>query len=261
MIRLVATQPQYALRQVSVRFGELVALDDINLKISAGERVALVGPSGAGKSTLLRLLNGTLFPSAGSIEILGQNLTRLRMRELRKLQSRIGTVYQQFHLVGNLGTIHNINAGHLGKWSLPHALLSLVRPLEVERARQALELVGIPEKLYVRTDQLSGGQQQRVAIARVLVQDPAVILADEPISSLDPERSREIMDLLLNLSQNLARTLVVSLHSVGYAFSHCSRMIGLRQGRVVFDRPTRDVSAEMVSELFRIEPYPATDMP
>lgn len=244
--------PILELRGVTQQFNLAPALVDINLRIYPGEQVALVGPSGAGKSTLIRLLNGTLHPSQGEIWVLGCNLSQLSSRRLRQVQRQIGTIYQQFHLVDSLRVIHNVNAGHLGRWPFFKAAISLVWPLQVETAALALQQVGIPEKLYARTDQLSGGQQQRVAIARVLVQHPQVVLADEPISSLDPERSREIIELLRDLTQQSGRTLVVSLHAIAFARRHCQRIVGLRQGRVVFDAPTTAVSQEMIQALYHL---------
>ncbi len=244
----------FDLRHVTQRFGAFTALADVNLKIQAGERVALVGASGAGKSTLLRLLNGSLFPAEGEVEILGENLRQLRGRRLQRLQAQVGTVYQQFHLVDNLRVIHNVNAGHLSRWPFWKALISLVYPLEVKTALQALAQVGIAEKLYDRTDRLSGGQQQRVALARVLVQNPVAILADEPIASLDPERSREIMNLLRHLCEQEGRTLVVSLHDIGFACSHCERVVGLRQGRILFDLPSSQVTPPLLEQLYNLEP-------
>jgi phosphonate transport system ATP-binding protein len=154
--------------------------------------------------------------------------------------------------VPNLSVIHNVNAGHLGRWSLAKAMLSLIIPLERQSAARALADVGIADKLYARTDTLSGGQQQRVAIARVLIQDPVVILADEPISSVDPERSREIMTLLRALCDRFNKTLVVSLHAIEYAYSHCERIVGLRAGCVAFDLPAAQVSPQMIETLYRI---------
>ncbi len=244
--------PIFELKGVTQYFGSGAALMDIDLKIYPGERVALVGSSGAGKSTLLSLLNGTILPSKGQVWALNRNLTHLSPRQLRLLQRQIGTVYQQFHLVDNLRVIHNVNAGHLGRWSFLKALFSLILPLEVAVATAALEKVGIPEKLYARTDRLSGGQQQRVAIARVLVQNPAVILTDEPISSLDQELSREIMDLLRKLTQEEGKTLVTTLHSLEFARSHTQRIIGLREGKILFDRPSDQVSSAMIEELYRL---------
>lgn len=248
--------PIYELERISHRFEGTRALVDVSLRIWPGEQVALVGPSGAGKSTLLRLLNGGLLPDHGEIRILGREPARLSPRELHCLQAQIGTIYQQFHLVDTLRVVHNINAGHLSRWSLPKAILSLFWPLEVNTAAHALEEVGIPEKLYERTDRLSGGQQQRVAIARVLVQNPAVILADEPVSNIDPERSREILELLQRINQQTGKTLVISLHTLELALRYCQRIIGLRAGRILFDAPTASVTPEMVADLYRIETQP-----
>lgn len=245
--------PIFELKNVTKLFGNFPALTDINLQIQAGDRVALVGSSGAGKSTLISLLNGTLLPTQGQVWALGRNLSGLRPKLLRQVQRQIGTIYQQFHLVDNLRVIHNVNAGHLGRWSFPKAALSLLRPLEVDTAAQALAQVGIAEKLYERTDRLSGGQQQRVAIARVLVQNPTAILADEPISSLDPERSREIMDILRQLSQETGKTLVTSVHTIEFARSHFQRIIGLKQGRIFFDLAAENLSDKMIEELYKIE--------
>ena len=245
--------PVYCLNNVSAKINTVTALTNINLRINSGERVALVGSSGAGKSTLISLLNGTLLPSTGKIMVCGQNLARLSPRKLRQVQRGIGTVYQQFHLVDNLRVIHNVNAGHLGRWSFWKAALSLIFPMSVKTATAALTRVGIPEKLYARTDELSGGQKQRVALARVLVQNPQVILADEPISSLDRELSREIMDLLLVLNEQDGKTLVVSLHSIAFARSHCDRLIGLRKSRIVFDENSVAVSPAMIDDLYNAQ--------
>lgn len=242
----------FSLRGVGVRFGGTDALAGVDLDVGEGERVALVGPSGAGKTTLLSLLNGSLRPTTGTVTVLGRRLDRLRPGELRRVQRRIGTVHQQLHLVGPLRVVHNVNAGRLGRWSLSEAIRSLVSPREVDAARAALARMGIPEKLYDRTDTLSGGQQQRVALARVLVQEPVAVLADEPVSSLDPGRAREVMDLLAEAADAPGRALVVSLHAVEYARSHCDRLVGLRRGRVVFDAPAADVTGAMVERLYRI---------
>jgi phosphonate transport system ATP-binding protein len=249
-------EPLFSLRQAGVRFGSGWALQDIDLDVRPGERVALVGPSGAGKTTLLSLLNGSLVPTTGTVRVLGADLAGLGAAELRRLQRRIGTVHQQFHLVGPLRVVHNVNAGLLGRWSLPRAVHSLLSPREVEGAAAALARVGISEKLYERTDSLSGGQQQRVALARVLVQEPAAILGDEPVSSLDPARATEIMELLATLAAEDGRALVVSLHTVEHAFRHCDRLVGLRQGRVVFDAPPAGVDKAMVEALYHIDRAP-----
>lgn len=243
--------PVLSLNSVTCRFGQLVALQSVSLAIAPGERVALVGPSGAGKSTLLSLLNGSLSPTGGEVRVLGRSLQTLQGDRRRQVQRQVGMVYQQHHLVSNLPVIHNVNAGHLGRWPLWKALWSLVWPQQVKVARQALAQLGLSDKLYARTDRLSGGQQQRVALARVLVQDPAIVLADEPVASVDPARSHDMMTLLSQIGQN--RTLLVSLHDVDLAKAYCDRIIGLRQGRLVFDRSSTAVSHQDLAELYDLK--------
>lgn len=184
------------LHGVQVRYGSRLALAGLDLAVAAGERVAVIGPSGAGKSTLIGLLNGTIPASSGSVRVLGTELAGAQPRRLRGVQRRIGTVHQLFDLVGELRVIHNVNAGRLGDWSLWRSVSSLLRPREVGAARAALDRVGLADRLTRRTSTLSGGEQQRVAIARVLLQRPALVLADEPVASVDPARGVEVMTLL-----------------------------------------------------------------
>ncbi|NJM08062.1 phosphonate ABC transporter ATP-binding protein [Candidatus Gracilibacteria bacterium] len=243
--------PVFELQTVSHSYGGVQALSEVNLTVCAGEHVALIGPSGAGKSTLIGLLNGSIAPTQGTARALGHTLASMGLRERRAVQRRIGTIYQQYALVENLQVVHNVNAGNLGRWSLLRALISLFWPLDIERATDALDQVGIAEKLYARTGTLSGGQQQRVALARVLVQAPQAILADEPIASLDPERGREIIALLLDLVAQRGTTLVVSLHAVDVALACFPRVVGLRDGRIVFDCPSAQVAPTQIEELYR----------
>ncbi len=250
-----AGDPIFELNNVSYAYdaAHSAALSNVTLRFYAGERVALVGPSGAGKSTLLGLLNGTLRPSQGAVKILGCDLEVFSPAAARRVQRQIGAVYQQLHLVNNLRVVHNVNAGRLGYWPLWKSVFSLIWPLETETAAHALAQVGLAEKLYARTDALSGGQQQRVALARVLAQNPRALLADEPISDLDPEHSREMMNLLRDLSLRLGQTLVVSLHALEFAHSHFQRVVGLRAGRIMFDLPPAELSPDRVEALYRIE--------
>jgi len=240
---------------VSCWFGSVAALSSVNLAIAAGERVALVGPSGAGKSTLLSLLNGSLMPTEGEVWVLARSLNKLSGQSRRKLQRQIGTVYQQHNLVANLSVIHNVNAGHLGRWPLWKAVVSLIWPQQVLVAQQALTQLGLGDKLYARTERLSGGQQQRVALARVMVQNPAIVLADEPVASVDPARSHNVMQLLCDSVRQLGqdRTLVVSLHDVALAKAYCDRIIGLRQGQIQFDLPSAAVGEQQLTRLYALE--------
>lgn len=242
-----------SLRGVGVVYGANRALDGIDLEVRSGERVALVGPSGAGKTTVLNLCNATIAPTIGSVSVLGHDLEAASPTELRALRRRIGTVYQQLHLVGPLRVVHNVNAGRLGSWTTARALRSLVRPVEAAAARQALAQVGIADKIHERTDRLSGGEQQRVALARVLVQRPALILADEPVASLDPARAEEVMDLLGSVVEEGTGTLLVSLHDFDLARRRCDRVVGLRSGRILFDLPAGEVTDDAGTDLYRID--------
>jgi phosphonate transport system ATP-binding protein len=242
---------QYRLQKVRKLFGRRqLALDGIDLEVRKGERVALIGPSGAGKTTLFRLLNCTLRPTSGKLWINGENVESLHGKRLRQARRLIGTVYQQHNLVPRLRVIHNVLAGQLGGWSTLRSLSSLAKPRDIELAHKALSQVGIPDKIFERTDELSGGQQQRVAIARVLVQDPEVILADEPVSSVDPTLASTIVRLLIDISENTHKTLVVSLHSVDLALAYFPRVIGIKSGTAVFDLAPDKISEAMLEELY-----------
>ena len=245
-----AAGPVFTLRGAGVRYREVVALQDCDLEIGAGERVAVIGPSGAGKSSLIALLNGTVEPTEGTVTALGCDLARAPGRAAQKIRRQIGTIYQHFDLVEELRVVHNVNAGRLGAWPFWRAALSLVRPHGVADVQRALQRVGIPEKLESRTSTLSGGQKQRVAIARVLVQQPRAILADEPIASLDPRLGGEVIDLLNEVSADLGTTLVTSLHDVTMALGRFERILALKAGRIVFDRPPDAVSSGDIEDLY-----------
>jgi len=241
----------YELERVRKVFADgVIALDDLSLTVGRGEHVAFIGPSGAGKTTLFRLLNLTLRPTSGHLRLDGLDVSSLSGRDLRRARMRIGTIYQQHNLVGRLRVVHNVLAGNLGRWSTLTALASLARPHGVTDAEDALVKVGIPDKLFARTDELSGGQQQRVAIARVLIQDPDVILADEPVSSVDPTLAVSIVTLLRDLSNESRKTLLMNLHSVELALEFFPRVIGVRDGRVHFDLSPDKVTSELLEDLY-----------
>ena len=244
----------YALAAVSKIFpsraGEVAALRGVSFAIGRGERVALLGPSGAGKTSLFRLLNATLRPTAGSVRFEGEDLAALGPRALRSVRRRIGTVFQQAPLIPSLTAVQNALCGRLGHYGFFGALRTLVSPAarEVARAREALAAVGLSGKEEARADELSGGQQQRVAIARVLLQQPQVVLADEPFAALDPALTESIAALLF--SSAAGRTLVVTLHDVGLALRLFPRIIGLAGGRLAFDAPAAQVTKAMLAALY-----------
>ncbi len=241
----------YELRDLRKVFADgTLAVDSLSLTVGRGEQVAFIGPSGAGKTTLFRVLNLTLRPTSGTVRLDGTDVATLTGAELRRARMRIGTIYQQQNLVGRLRVVHNVLAGNLGRWSMLAAAASLVRPRGADEASRALAQVGIPEKLWARTDELSGGQQQRVAIARVLIQNPDVILADEPVSSVDPTLAVTIVSLLRDISSEWRKTLLMNLHSVELALRYFPRIIGIREGRVHFDLSPDKVGADRLEELY-----------
>jgi phosphonate transport system ATP-binding protein len=242
--------PVIRLRGAGRRFGSHEALRDLDLTVHAGERVAVLGTSGAGKSTLLALLNGSLEPTTGSLEIFGADPARLTAPRRRLLQRRIGSVSQDLALIEQVRVLHNVNAGRLGHWSTTRALTSLVWPHSLDVVRDALDRVDLGWALHERTERLSGGERQRVAIARLLVQAPELVVADEPVSSLDPVRAAGILGLLG--ASPTVRTLVVSLHQPALAREHCTRVVGLRQGRIVLDRPATDVPDSALDDLYAL---------
>jgi phosphonate transport system ATP-binding protein len=241
----------YELRDVGKIFADgTTALRGVTVTVGRGEQAAVIGPSGAGKTTLFRILNLTLRPTSGWLAVDGAPAAALSDDALRRLRRRIGTIYQQHNLVGRLRVVHNVLAGNLGRWSALRALASLLHPGEAHLAGRALAEVGIPEKLWARTDELSGGQQQRVAIARVLVQDPDIVLADEPVSSVDPSLAVSIVTLLRDLAHASRKTLLMNLHSVELALAHFPRVIGLRDGRVHFDLSPAKVTEDLLRSLY-----------
>lgn len=229
-----------------MRYGGTTALAGVDLVVSPGERVALVGASGAGKSTLLALANGSVPPTSGTVRVFGCDPARDR----RPLRGRVGTVHQSLELVGRLRVVHDVNAGRLAHWSTARAAWSLLRPQGVPEVLAALEQVGLADRAFERTERLSGGQRQRVAIARLLVQQPDLVLADEPASALDPVLADRALTLLGEPARARGGALVAALHDPGLVRRHCDRVVGLAGGRVVLDAPVAALSAADLAELY-----------
>ena len=247
--------PVFHLSDVSRRFGAVQAVAGVGLEIGTGERVALIGASGSGKTTLLRLLGAQLAPDAGTLRVLDDEPATMRERHLRALRSRVAFIPQDLGLVPNLRVSQNVVGGRFGKRSLLGALRDLIMPAADTRREMfgLLERVGIAEKMYDRVDTLSGGQQQRVAVARALFQKPVVLLADEPISAVDPARARSMLEVLTGLCAEENLTLVVSMHQLELAREFFPRLVGLKEGRVLFDRAAEDLRPEEVEELYALE--------
>lgn len=245
----------FELEGISCHYGNLSAVDNVSLQIEAGERVALIGPSGSGKTTLLRTLNTIRAPDRGTVSVFGDSVAEFRAGDLRRLRSRIAFLPQDLGLVPNLSVLQNVILGSGGKRGTWRSLRDLVLPskADVLRIHEILERVGIEEKLYHRTDTLSGGQRQRVAIARALFQDPEALLADEPVSSVDPARARDTVELLTTLSEEKGFTLCVSLHNLELAREFFPRLVGMRRGRVVVDGAPDSIPEEKLSELYELE--------
>ncbi|HAK51668.1 MAG TPA: ABC transporter ATP-binding protein [Gammaproteobacteria bacterium] len=252
-----------SIEDVSVVFDTVTALDRISLDIKPGEAVALVGLSGAGKTTLLNTCNAMTWPTSGSVAIDGKDLSSMNTNELKMARMRIGFIHQRFSLVPNLRVIQNVVIGRLGARSLIGGARDLLYPSRevTEQVYDILKSVGIPEKIYERTDRLSGGQQQRVAIARALFQNPHILLADEPISSVDPARAEATIALMKDICVSRGLTLCVSLHNLALAKAFFPRMVALRNGRVIFDQPSDTLQPSEIEEIFSLVDESPTSIP
>ena len=241
------------IRNVTCRFGAKAAVDRVTLEIPAGTFIGVVGRSGAGKSTLLRVINRLIEPSSGAISFDGVDVAALKGKELRAWRARCAMIFQQFNLIGQLDVLNNVLIGRLHAMPLSRSLLRLWRPADVALALSALEQFDIANIAAQRADSLSGGQQQRVAIARALVQGPSIILADEPIASLDPRNTRIVMDALQRINRHYGITVLCNLHSLDLARSHCDRLVGMAAGRVAFDGPVASFTDAAARDLYGIE--------
>jgi phosphonate transport system ATP-binding protein len=224
-------------------------LNQISLGVRRGEKIAILGSSGAGKTTLFRTINGFLPILSGSISVDGVQVSGLRGRRLRKLRSQIGMISQRHDLVDRLSVHQNVMAGALGRWTTVRALRFLLRPkpAELEEAKRALSRVALERKLRSRTSDLSGGEHQRVAIARALVQQPLVLLADEPVASLDPILSGQILSLLCSLANENGFTLLCSLHQTDLAYEYFDRVIRIEAGEIALDEQCQPAASSAIA--------------
>ncbi|RWZ55168.1 phosphonate ABC transporter ATP-binding protein [Halobacillus fulvus] len=225
-------------------------LKNVNITINPGEFVVIVGLSGAGKSTLIRSLNRLVQPTSGGLYIDGENILSLKPNELRKLRTKVGMIFQHHNLVKRNTVMKNVIAGRLGYVGTLRSLMNLYSKEDRSLAYENLKRVSIEEKVHTRADQLSGGQQQRVSIARVLTQQPNVILADEPVASLDPPTSHQVMNYLRKINREDGITTIVNLHFIDMAMEYADRIIGMRAGQVVFDGHVSEVSERTFEDIY-----------
>lgn len=240
----------FQLKNVTRSFGSKIAVNSVTCDIPQGQMVGIIGRSGAGKSTLLRMINRLVDPSSGSIRFGDVEVSTLKGAALRNWQRDCAMIFQQFNLVPRLDVLTNVLLGRLNHRSTALSILNMFTREERIMAIAALERLGIEQTALQQAGTLSGGQQQRVAIARALVQQPKMLLADEPIASLDPLNAKIVMDALRDINEREGITVITNLHTLDTARNYCERIIGMAHGRVVFDGPPDQLTAEAVSELY-----------
>lgn len=246
------SNPVLQLRNLHKYYGKSVhALRGVDLEFESGEFVVVIGPSGAGKSTMIRCINRLIEPSEGEIVFDGQHFEHLKGSDLRKQRADIGMIFQHYNLVSRVNVIQNVLHGKLGRTASWKTVLGLYSRQQHQEAYDLLERVGLETYLHKRADALSGGQMQRVGICRAILQNPKLLLADEPIASLDPNSADIVMDLIQSITRERKLTCIVNLHQVEYARRYASRIIGLKDGVVVFDGTPENLDDETVAEIYR----------
>ena len=225
-------------------------LKNISFEVSGNHCVAIIGPSGTGKSTLIRCVNKLIPPTSGNVYVSGENITRLSGKALRRARRKVGMVFQEFNLVERLSVMENVLSGRLGYVTPWRAWLRKYPGEDIDKAFELLEATGLQDFVHQRADSLSGGQRQRVGIARAIMQDPHVLLADEPTSSLDPKTSVEIMELLVSLSRAREIPLLINIHDVALAKRFTSRVIGMSKGKIVYDGPPGALTNDHLKDIY-----------
>jgi len=228
-------------------------LKGVSLQVDAGDFCAVIGPSGAGKSTLIRCINRLVEPISGRILLYGEDVTTMPTRRLRETRRHIGMIFQEFNLVNRMSVMDNVLSGRLGSVGTVRSLFKLFSREDIERALTLLDRVGLSDHVDKRADQLSGGQRQRVGIARALMQDPKLLLVDEPTSSLDPKIAREVMTLIRDVAREFNVPALVNIHDVQLATEFCNKIIGLQGGVKMFDGPTEKLDRKMLETIYAME--------
>lgn len=251
---------QITAKNLTLGYRRKKVIEGINLQINRGEFLSIIGPSGVGKSTFLMGLNATTAILDGGLQVLGHDLQRVGGRELKGLRARIGVIFQGYNLVARLSVLDNIAGGMLHRRPLLPALFKHYSHQQYQEIYEYMKVVGIEHEALSRCDRLSGGQKQRVAIARAIAQKPEIILADEPISSLDPISARKVMETLRQANQKYGITIVSNLHQLDYAKEFCCRVIGLNNGRIVYDGCPEGLCPATVAKIYeKKESLPADD--
>jgi len=227
-------------------------LKDVDVKVKKGEFIGIIGPSGAGKSTMLMSITGGIKVFDGKFEVLDFDLNKIKKKHLIKLREQIGVIFQGYNLVDRLPVLDNVVSGMLKEIPLSRAILKLYREKEIKKAKEYMDIVDITKHSMKRCDELSGGQRQRVAIARALAAEPKIILADEPVSALDPKSAKKVMGILKKVNETYGVTVIANLHHLEYAKEYCDRIIGVNNGAVVFDDKSEKLTDELVEKIYTV---------
>ncbi len=225
-------------------------LKDVDLKVKKGEFIGIIGPSGAGKSTLLMSVTGGIKVFDGNFEVLDFNLNKIKKKHLINLREQIGVIFQGYNLVDRLSVLDNVVSGMLKEIPLSRAIIKYYKKKEIEKAKEYMDIVDISKHSLKRCDELSGGQRQRVAIARALAAEPKIILADEPVSALDPKSAKKVMEILKKVNEVYGVTVIANLHHLEYAKEYCDRIIGVNNGKVVFDDNSEKLTDKLVDKIY-----------
>lgn len=240
------------LENISVSYDKkIMAVDDISLEVDKGQIVGIIGSSGSGKSTLLKSINLLVRPIKGKIYFQGKDISHLKGKELRAVRRNIGFVFQDYNLIEESSVLQNVLIGRLGYKSSLKSILGIFTEDEYERAMKALDIVGLSEKTFQRASDLSGGQKQRIAIAKTICQRPEIILADEPVSSLDIKIGEDIMEYFKKINMKKNTTILINLHDVNLAKKYCDRIIALKEGKKIFDGEVGELTDGILKEVYR----------
>ena len=240
------------MKNLTLGYKKEIILKDIDLKIKKGEFIGIIGPSGAGKSTLLMSITGGIKVFDGKFEVLDFDLHNIKKKNLVKLREQIGVIFQGYNLVDRISVLDNVISGMLKDIPLSRAIIKLYKDKELKKAKEYMDIVDITKHSMKRCDELSGGQRQRVAIARALAAEPKIILADEPVSALDPKSDRKVMEILKKVNETYGVTVIANLHHLEYAKEYCDRIIGVNSGTVIFDNNSENLTEKLVEKIYTV---------